>query len=81
MTAKVKKLVLCLGLLVASLLWSCQSAYADITTNVSLVRLGASPSVQWSYSGTGCTVGSGSLYNPSTNHEEKTKTKCNSRQE
>lgn len=66
MTTKVKKLVLCLGLLLASLLLSYQSAYADISTNVSLVRLGASPSVQWSHDGgTGCRTGSGSLYSSS----------------
>lgn len=47
MTSKVKKLVLCLGLLLASLLVSCQSAYAEpITQDVSYIRSSVNPSIQ-----------------------------------
>ena len=47
MTTKVKKLVLCLGLLVASLLWSYQSAYAEpITQDVSYIRSSVNPTIQ-----------------------------------
>lgn len=56
--------ILCCLLVI--LLMSHNTFAVSPVVNMSLIRLGASPTVQWSYSGSGCQVGSGSLYTTAT---------------